>query len=288
MKFGIRYANTGPYTNPDAARDLVRQAEDAGFESVWTVEHVLIPPNYESQYPYTKDGRIPEATAQTYIPDPMVWMAYCAAVTERIRFGSAVIVLPMRNPVLFAKESVTLDNLSNGRLMLGLGSGWLEEEFRALGCPFADRGKRMDDSIDILRYLWGAADDPKIEGFELHDINMEPKPKNGSIPIHIGGDSKVAARRAGRLGDGYFPARGYSSELRDTVWRAAEKAGRDPEQIEITVSMPNSEAELEALASLGVDRVAVPVTSEAGLKQQIDGAHDLPKWQRIIERYQDL
>lgn len=288
MKFGIRYANTGPYTRPEAARDLVRLAEEAGFESAWTVEHVLIPPNYGSRYPYTSDGRIPQATATTYIPDPMVWMAYCSAVTERIRFGSAVIVLPTRNPVLFAKESATLDNLSGGRFMLGLGSGWLEEEFNALGYPFADRGKRMDDSIAIMRYLWGVSDDPKVDGFDIHEVNMEPKPLNGTVPIHIGGDSKVAARRAGRLGDGYFPARGYTPELRDAMWRAADKAGRDPEKIEITVSMPDSEAELEALASLGVDRVAVPVTSEAGLKQQIDGPHDLAQWQQVIERYQEL
>lgn len=288
MKFGIRYANTGPYSRPEAARELVRRAEAAGFESAWTVEHVLIPPSYESRYPYTKDGQIPAANAQTYIPDPMVWMAYCAAATDRIRFGSAVIVLPMRNPVLFAKESATLDNLSNGRLMLGLGSGWLEEEFKALGHSFDDRGRRMDESIALMRHLWGAADDPQVAGFALDGINMEPKPTHGTIPVHIGGDSKVAARRAGRLGDGYFPARGYTPALRDTLWQAAESAGRDPERIEITASMPDDEAELEEMAALGVHRVAVPVTGEAGLRQQIGGPDDLEQWQRIIDKYQDL
>lgn len=288
MKFGIRYANTGPYTNPDAARELVCRAEAAGFESVWTVEHVLIPPNYESRYPYTADGRIPAATPETNIPDPMVWMAFCASLTSRIRFGSAVIVLPMRNPVMFAKESATLDHLTGGRLMLGLGSGWLEEEFRALGYEFADRGKRMDEYIAVLRYLWGAADHPGVPGFDLTQVNLEPKPTSGTIPIHIGGDSRVAARRAGRFGDGYFPARGYTPELRDALWRAADASGRDPQSIELTVSMPESEGELEALASLGVDRVAVPVTSEAGLRRQIDDPGDLERWHEIIEKYRDL
>lgn len=288
MKFGIRYANTGPYTQADSARALVCGAEDAGFESVWTVEHVLIPPDYESRYPYTADGRIPAATAETNIPDPMVWMSFCASLTQRIRFGSAVIVLPMRNPVMFAKEAATFDNLSGGRLMLGLGSGWLEEEFRALGYEFSNRGKRMDEYIAVLRYLWGAADDPGLLEFDLATVNMEPKPTGRTIPIHIGGDSNVAARRAGRLGDGYFPARGYTPELRDVLWRAAETAGRDPRSIEITASMPESEAELEAMASLGVNRVAVPVTSEAGLRRQIKGPNDLEKWQKLIEKYQDL
>lgn len=288
MKFGIRYANTGPYSAPDKAVQLVQAAEEAGFDSVWTVEHVLIPPTYESSYPYTADGRIPAADHSTYLPDPLIWMTHCAAHTSRIAFGTAVMILPVRNPVLLAKEAATFDHLTGGRLLLGVGVGWLQEEFAAMGVPFERRGERADDYIDLLRHLWGMQDTPVRGDFDLTGLNMEPKPVNGRIPIHIGGDSTAAARRAGRRGDGYFPARGLTQELKDALERAAEDAGRDPRSIEITVSMPEDQAQLEGLAAMGVERVAVPVTGRAGLPSLVDHPDDLARWAPTIEKFADL
>lgn len=289
MKFGIRYSNTGPYTNAQKGLELVRAAEDAGFESVWTVEHVIIPPKYDSKYPYTTDGRIPGSNETTYMPDPMMWMMYCAAHTTKIKFGTAVMILPFRNPVLLAKEAATFDNLTDGRLLLGVGVGWLKEEFEALGSKYEDRGKRADDYIDLMRYLWGTSDSAVRGDFDLTGLTMEPKPVNGTIPIHIGGDSVIAARRAGTRGDGFFPARGLTPELLDAMKRAADKAGRDPESIEITVSMPDDEKQLEALASMGVDRVAVPVKGREGMRRLIDSPDELEyRWAPIIQKYADL
>lgn len=289
MKFGMRYSNTGEFRQPEKAVELVQAGERAGFDSAWTVEHILIPPTFESKYPYTADGRIPSSDEKTYLPDPMMWMMYCAAHTSTIRFGTAVMILPARNPVLLAKEAATFDALSGGRLMLGMGVGWLKEEFEAMSVPFAQRGKRANDYIDLMRYLWGSGGAPVRGDFDLTGINMEPKPVNGTIPIHIGGDSEAAATRAGTRGDGYFPARDLTPDLLDTMKRAADAAGRDHEAIELTVSMPDDPGELEKLAEMGVDRVAVPVTGRAGLHSQLNSVAELEdRWAPIIEKYADL
>jgi probable F420-dependent oxidoreductase len=288
MKFGIRYSNTGPYSHPDNAIELVQAAERAGFESAWTVEHVLIPPSYESVYPYSADGKMP-AAADTILPDPLVWMAFCASQTSTLVFGSAVIVLPQYNPVLLAKQAVTLDHLSGGRLILGVGVGWLREESDALGACFDDRGRRADEYIAVMRHLWGGSGEAFAGTYVSFDpASMQPTPTHGSIPVHIGGDSVTAARRAGRLGDGYFPARGLRPELLDAMRRAADGASRDAGQIELTVSMPDHEEELEQLAAMGVSRVVVPVSGLAGLRNRLDTIDQLQDWSPVIDKYATL
>lgn len=289
MKFGMRYSNTGEFRQADKAVELVQAGERAGFDSAWTVEHILIPPTFESKYPYTADGSIPSSDEKTYLPDPLMWMMYCAAHTSTIRFGTAVMILPARNPVLLAKEAATFDALTGGRLMLGMGVGWLKEEFEAMGVIFETRGRRANEYIDLMRYLWGSGGGPVRGDFDLTGINMEPKPVNGTIPIHIGGDSEAAAKRAGTRGDGFFPARDLTPELLDAMKRAADAAGRDHETIELTVSMPDDVGQLERLAAMGVDRVAVPVTGRAGLHSQLDSVAELEdRWAPIIAKYADL
>jgi probable F420-dependent oxidoreductase len=290
MKFGIRYSNTGPYSHPGPAIELVQAAERAGFESAWTVEHVLIPPIYESIYPYSPDGKMPASAADTVPPDPLVWMAFCAAQTSTLIFGTAVMILPQYNPVLLAKQVVTLDQLSAGRLILGVGVGWLREEFDALGVKFTDRGARADEYIAAMRHLWSDKGGPFSGAYvSFGDVSMQPKPSRDSIPIHIGGDSVAAARRAGRLGDGYFPARGIRAELLEALRRSADEAGRDPDQIELTVSMPESEGDLERLAALGVSRVAVPVMGgHPGVAHYIDAVSQLEDWSEVISKYAEL
>ena len=178
--------------------------------------------------------------------------------------------------------------MSGGRVILGIGVGWLKEEFDALGVPFEERGARTDDYIRALRTLW-AEDVATYQGkyVSFHDVYMRPKPVRREVPIIIGGDSKPAASRAGRLGNGYFPGRGASPELIDLVRQSAVKAGRDPASIEITASMPDDPATLSELAAAGVSRVLVPV-STVGLKQRVKGPEDLAKWRDIIDRYAAL
>jgi probable F420-dependent oxidoreductase len=288
MKFGLRYCNTGRYVDPASAVELVQAAEEAGFESAWTVEHVVIPRGYQSAYPYAADGRIPGGEGDFPIPDPLIWMAYVAARTSRIRLATGILILPQRNPVITAKEVATLDVMSGGRVLLGIGVGWLKEEFEALGVPFAERGRRTDDYIAAMRALWSSPA-PTYEGrfIRFRDAFMRPKPVRGDVPIIIGGHSEAAAKRAGRLAQGFFPARGVMAELIAVVRREAGAAGRDPDAVEITASMPEDPGEIPALAKLGVRRLLVPVSSAAGLKRAVQSADDPRRWRSIIEQHPD-
>ncbi|HEY5156034.1 MAG TPA: LLM class F420-dependent oxidoreductase [Acidimicrobiales bacterium] len=269
MDFGIVFANTGPHATPDGARAIARGAEAAGFESLWTVEHVIIPDGYQSEYPYDPSGKI-QGGDSTDIPDPLIWLAFLAGQTTTIKLGTGILILPQRNPVVLAKECASLDKLSDGRLLLGIGVGWLEEEFDALGVPFHDRGKRTDDYVHAMRALWSEP----IASYHSDFVNFDgaisqPKPVGGSVPIVIGGHTEIAARRAGRLGDGFFPGKGSNDDLRRliAVMRAtAEEYGRDPDAIEITTGgaaafAPDPVDALGELAELGVSRVVIPPLS---------------------------
>ena len=262
MKFGLMFANTGPYTTRDGARVLATAAETAGFESIWTVEHVVVPSGYESPYPYSRSGKMP-GPEDSPIPDPLVWLSYVAAVTETVKLATGILIVPQRNPLVTAKEVATLDVLSGGRAILGVGAGWLEEEFDALGVPFADRGRRLDEHIEAMRAAW-TEDKASYAGdlVSFDDVIVRPQPVQGSVPIVVGGHSHVAARRAGRLGDGFFP--GTSKDLGDVleVMRAAAtEAGRDPDAIEVTAGGALDVDSVKAMAAQGVDRMVVPVLS---------------------------
>ena len=263
MKFGIVFANTVTFAGRDGLTDLARHAEAAGFESLWTVEHVVYPDGYESAYPYDRSGKM-AGEASTPIPDPLIWLSFVAAATTTLRLGTGILILPQRNPLVLAKEVATLDALSGGRVELGIGVGWLEEEFDALGVPFERRGARTDEYVDALRALW-ADDHASFSGefVSFDGVSSNPKPANGRVPVHVGGHSRKAAERAGRLGDGFFPAKGDLDMLIDVMREAAATADRDAEAIEVTTGNADvlGEAGPEAVAALadqGVDRVVVP------------------------------
>jgi probable F420-dependent oxidoreductase len=265
MKFGIIFANTGPFSDGPAAAAMARAAEEAGFESLWTVEHVVVPSGYESTYPYDPSGKMPGPEASP-IPDPLVWLSYVAGATSTIRLATGILIVPQRNPVVLAKEVATLDHMSGGRMELGIGVGWLEEEFDAIGVPFSERGKRADDHIAAMRALWsGDKASHHSEFTDFDDCISLPHPVNGSVPIHVGGHTDIAARRAGRLGDGFFPGKGSPEDLArsfDLVRDTAKEHGRDPEAIEFTaggMTIGGGAVDtVKALADVGVDRVMVP------------------------------
>jgi probable F420-dependent oxidoreductase len=261
MHFGVAFANVFTFAEPDAARAIATAAEEAGFESLWTVEHVVVPADYRSQYPYDPSGRMP-APDDMPLPDPLVWLAFAAAATSRIRLGTGIAILPQRNPVIAAKEVATLDRLSGGRVLLGVGAGWLKEEFEALGVPFERRGQRLDEHIGAMRALW-AGERASYDGELVHfqACTMSPRPEAGRVPIHIGGHTDVAARRAGRLGDGFFPGTTDAEHLAHIlgVMRgAAEEAGRDPDAIEVTTGGPLDVDGIRRLRDLGVHRLTIP------------------------------
>jgi probable F420-dependent oxidoreductase len=255
---------------------------------MWTVEHVVVPNRYQSRYPYSPSGRMGSGLEDYPIPDPLIWLAYVASATRTIKLGTAILILPQRNPVVTAKAVATLDHLAGGgRVLLGIGVGWLAEEFAALGLPFADRGPRTDEYVAAMRVLW-SQECATFKGrfISFDQVFCRPLPPERHIPIIVGGDTPAAARRAGRLGDGYFPARTPSPGLLDEMRRAAETAGRDPKAIEITVAAPADPAEIEGLARQGIARVAVPVSNAAGLPAQVKTPDDVLRYGKdVIARF---
>jgi probable F420-dependent oxidoreductase len=276
MKAGIIFANSGRFSRPELFAQLARDCEQLGFESIWTVEHVVIPQPH-MPYPGSKDGSMPGGD-EVPIPDPLIPLAYAAALTTRLKFSTGVVILPQRHPLYLAKQLATLDLLSKGRMMVGIGSGWMKEEFDSLGGGYNVRGARTDESIQAMRALW-RDDVASFHGkhFHFHNVKSFPKPiqKNG-IPIHVGGHSPAAARRAGKYGNGFFPTVTDPAKLKELfalVRNQAEKAGRDPDAIEFSaLAAPRAEA-LKALDAVGVTRVVFgppssdPAKLHAGLEQ---------------------
>ena len=263
MKFGIGFANTITFVTGDGAAELAKAAEDVGFESLWTVEHILYPEGYESTYPYAPDGRMPGSGANP-IPDPLIWLSYVAANTTDLKLATGISLLPERHPVTYAKGVATLDMMSSGRVILGIGIGWLKEEFEALDIPWEGRTRRTEEYADVMRELW-EADDVSYHGefVDFDNISSNPKPHDGPVPIHIGGHSRAAAERAGRMGDGFFPAKGDVAGLFEIARQTAADHGRDAEALEMTSSHPgvfgdDPGAAVEEAASWGMHRMIIP------------------------------
>ncbi len=263
MKFGLMYANAGPFAFPEMLTHLAQTAERVGIESIWTVEHVAIPVGYKSAYPYDPSGKIP-APDQMPIPDPLVALAYAAAVTKTLRLATGIVILPQRHPLYVAKEVATLDVLSRGRVIFGIGVGWLEEEFQALGVPFAERAARTAEAVRAIRSLWKDDAEPfhgKFYRWEKLESHPKPVQKPG-VPIVVGGHTELAARRAARYGDGFFP--GVAEEdalvrLLGIMRDECRKLGRDPATIEVTSGRAVPDADgVKRLQDLGVSRFMVP------------------------------
>jgi probable F420-dependent oxidoreductase len=270
MKFGLAFASSIAIDGATAL-ELCQRAEAAGFESLWGGEHVILPTRIDSAYPYTADGKIP-ALPDTPIPDPLIWLAFAAAAAPTMRLGTCILIVPQRNPLVLAKELATLDQLSGGKVELGLGVGWLREEFDALGVPWERRGARNDEYIEAMRVLWSG---PEVEFHgefvDFPKVTCSPRPVQASIPILVGGDTDAAINRAVRLADGYFPGEGDLDRLAALIARvrhAAEDAGRDPDSIEINAMFSTQMAEpaagAERMAEMGVGRVMVPAFFFAG------------------------
>ena len=223
MKVGIMFANAGPFGTAEGGTTMARAAEAAGIESLWTVEHVVYPDDYGSTYPYDDSGRMAMAP-DTDLTDPLTWLTWVGAHTSTIRLATGILILPERNPVVLAKQLGTMDALTGGRVDLGIGVGWLREEFDAVGIPWERRGARTDEYVAAMRTLWGG-DNVSFDGdFVSFDrVSSNPKPVDGSVPIVVGGHSKAAARPAGpRAGASRAPGTGRSRRARAVPRDAAQ------------------------------------------------------------------
>ena len=229
MRVGFSLLNNQGIDDAKAMVDLASRAEALGFDSVWTHDHVF------------NVGHVFDRIGGKPYYEPLTVLSHVAARTERVRLGTSVLVLPYHNPIRLAKTAATLDVLSGGRLIMGVGVGSIEKETTAMGAPFAERGAYTDEAIAVMRTLW-SEEDPKFEGkfWRFSGMKFSPKPLQKPIPVIIGGISRAAIRRAVRLGDGWHPL-GLSPEALGqamaTLRDEARANGRDPARIPVSIAM---------------------------------------------------
>ena len=266
MKIGLFGINMAQEAAPDTLLPLMARIEAMGFESAWTGEHALIPRDYQSRYPYNSSGKI-GVPMETPFTDPLVTLSFVAAHTTRLKLGTGINILPQCNPLLMAKQVASLDHLSKGRLLLGLGVGWLAEEFKAMGTPFERRGQRFDDYLAAMKQVWsGDLVDHQSDFLDWQGFKSYPLPaQKPHPPIIIGGHSPAALRRTVAMGDGWFGFTRSADELSALLQQLREMAGtagRDPASIEITAlwrDFAGGMESLETFRELGVVRLLVPL-----------------------------
>lgn len=244
MDLGVFLPVSGRAAGPDTLSEAARQAEALGFRSVWAADRILIPWEIRTPYPYSEERHFIVPPDRPFF-EPLTCLAFLAGLTEKILLGMSVLVLPYRHPLYWAKIATTIDQLSRGRLVLGIGAGWMAEEFAALGVSFEKRGEITDEQLAILDRLW-REERPSFEGrhYRFADIAFHPKPfQKPRAPIWVGGEGTRSQRRAARYGDAWFPyfvriAPGELASRYENVRRWAREAGRDPERIALNCCLP--------------------------------------------------
>lgn len=291
MKVGVCCEFPGEFSSGDFLKRSAQAAERVGFASYWFGDHVLLFGSYESVYPYggvsdwgNDEPPIPDPRSP--FVDPIMGMAWVAAATSTIEVGTSILILPQRNPLVLAKEIICLDEMSQGRVTLGVGVGWCKDEAEAIGVDWASRGKLTDEYIDVMRTLW-TQDAAKFEGptISFSDAYMYPRPAKGHLPIMIGGDSGLAMKRVARAGDGWLA---YSVPVEDMAGKVARlqqltrKQGRDPDALRISKAIFSytTRDDLERLREAGVTEFLLFKSGElsfgdAELNAQLEeAAHD--------------
>lgn len=271
MELGVHGLNTNAAVQPDVTVRLARLAEELGYGSWWAAEHVVMP---------TRRPELPVAPRDPIL-DPLIHLAHVAAVTTRIQLGTAVVVLPQRNPLVLAKQAASLDVVSGGRLLLGVGAGWLEPELAALGVPMSERGERTDEYLDAMTELW-TAPDPAYQGRHVAfaDLDAHPRPvRDGGPRIVVGGRSRGAYRRAVARGHGFYGNGTPHDVAQDLAGlrRAADEVERPDRlgRLEITAMAIDrvDAATADRYAELGVDRLvvhAMPVRDPDGIARLLE------------------
>jgi probable F420-dependent oxidoreductase len=263
MKIGIVPINIG-VQNGEQMIQAAQAAEAMGYESVWTFEHVIVPVDYESKYPYNDSGKM-GAPPETNFVDPLIALTAIAAATSTIRLGTGVNILSQVNPIYMAKQAASLDFMSNGRFMLGVGIGWLKEEFEALGVPFERRGARFDDYVEGMRKIWsGDVVEHESDFISWHGFKSYPIPVQKPFPVVMGGVKGKIFERIAKYGNGWFAPAGDPAEMKahlENLQRACDDNDRDMSEIEISCMWPGIGGKdfLGQLEDVGVHRVVMPM-----------------------------
>lgn len=244
MKLGVFLPVSGRAAGPATLMEAARSAEAWGYDSVWAAERLIIPWEIKTEYPYSADQQFIVPPDRPFL-EPLSCLAFLAGCTEKVMLGMSVVVLPYRHPLYTAKVATTIDQLSKGRFILGVGIGWMVEEFEALGAPFHERAAMSDEQLQIIKLAW-EEERPRFQGryYQFDEIGFYPKPlQQPRIPIWVGGESIRAQRRAALHGDAWFPyfVKITPQELKarfDNVQRWAAEAGRDPAEIHFACCLP--------------------------------------------------
>lgn len=300
MKLGVFLPVSGRAASRKTVMEAAQQAESLGYDSVWSADRIIIPWEIKTTYPYSRSATFIVPPDRPFF-DSLTCLAFLAGCTEKIQLGMSVMVLPYRHPLYWAKIATTIDQLSAGRLIMGVGVGWMLEEFKALGAPFEERGKVSDEQLALLKQLW-ADEHITFHGryYQIEDIAFSPKPYwKPRIPIWVGGEGKLAQRRAGTYGDAWFPyfvriTPGELAQGFDNVRRCAREAGRDPGEIALACCLPIELTATDAPQEKDYLKGSMPQVTEALKKfKQVGVSHIglqfmVPHWperKEQIERF---
>ena len=273
MKFSLIPVNVG-VSSVEQMIGMAQAAENAGVESVWTFEHVIVPNDYSSKYPYSPNGKM-GTTPETNFVDPLIALTAVAMNTTKLRLGTGVNILSQSNPLFMAKQAASLDMISNGRFMLGVGIGWLQEEFLAMGTPFEKRGARFDDYLTAMKKVWsGDTVEHQSEFLNWTGFKSYPVPK--ALDVHIGGSKGKAFERVAKFGQGWFSPTMTPDQIKPDLAKlkdACAAEGRDVSEIEVSsMWMLNDDAfdNIKRFEDLGVSRLICPLFG-LGTKNPMEG-----------------
>jgi probable F420-dependent oxidoreductase len=282
VRIGLHALGIGNGANPDVVIAVARSADAAGFSTLWSGEHIIMVDQPESPYPYAADRRIAVPPDADWL-DPFLALSFAAAVAPTIRLGTGILLLPEHNPLVVAKRAASLDVLSAGRFVLGIGIGWSSEEFAALGVPFQGRARRTREYVEVMRTLWQSSHATYRGEFVRFDqVRSYPKPHaDTSIPVFLGGNSDAALTRVATYGDGWY---GFNLSLDEVEERIAalsllcRRQGRDMGTLDISISTRDgAPQDLRALEQLGVDELVVVESPPENPEAAVDWVNDLSK-----------
>jgi probable F420-dependent oxidoreductase len=299
MLIGVTVPNIGPLALSGAAVEIAEHAEQLGFASVWTVDHVVLPHVSSQSYPYTSQPGV-SLPADWPMLDPLVTLAAIASRTSRVLLGTGVYLLPLRHPVINARLAVSVDILSRGRLLFGVGLGWIKEEYETLGVAWDQRGRLLDEQIDLLRALW-RDEAPRFDGkfWRVDGVGFEPKPVNGTIPLLIGGKTDISRRRAAKRGDGWHLIDMEPSKImavRALLAEDCRAAGRAPGQVPVSMyaslliaerDLPDNESQFPLMASIEQIVAKLNAYRAAGLDHIVlaaRGLNTLKEYKEFFDR----
>jgi probable F420-dependent oxidoreductase len=284
MKFGLRLPGAGPYAGPEAITAFASRAEELGFHSLWMTDHIALPVDVKTRYPYREDGKFFWPAETPYL-DTILTLTWAAAATDGIQVGTSVLIAGWHHPLNTAKAFATLDVLNGGRTLVGIGTGWMREQFEIMGTPFEKRGRRTTEYIKLLKHLW-TADEIDFHGefFDYEGFKMYPKPaRQPSIPIWCGGKSDGVLRRVAEAGDGWHPLYIDPDELEaklKTLEGYLAEHGRTMDDITLS-ARPVTQAKL--------DREAIQRYSDLGVELLIaDTAFDHDSLQGVLDEVSAL